>query len=92
MEMNKSQIMKYTCQCMRCDGTGKYDRGVCFACTGTGYRNQATQPRALSPFALTVTYSNGRTNQPKVWASSKARAVEIVERMLRIKGWDGVVS
>ena len=90
--LTEKQIMKYTCQCTRCDGKGKYDRGVCFGCKGTGARNQAGQPRGLTPFVMLVTYSNGSTNQPKVWASSKARAVEIVERMLRIKGWDGVVS
>lgn len=85
-------MTKYTCQCSRCDGSGKFDRGVCFGCKGVGYRNQATQPRSLTPFILTVTYSNGSTNKPRVWASSKARAVQIVERMLRINGWQGVVA
>lgn len=82
----------FTCQCSRCDGQGKFDRGTCFNCKGTGYENKTRQPRGLFRFVLVVTYSNGAVNKPTVWASSKAAAVQIVERMLAIKGWAGTVA
>ncbi len=81
----------YTCQCTRCDGSGRFDLGTCFDCKGTGYVNRATT-RGLHQFVLTVTYSNGKTNTPRVFASTRAKAVQIIERTLRIKGWDGVVA
>jgi hypothetical protein len=82
----------YSCQCSRCDGTGKYDRGTCFDCKGVGYKNQKTQPRGLSPFTLNVTYSNGKVNTPKVWATSRDKAISIVERTCRINGWEATVK
>lgn len=85
-------MTNYTCQCSRCDGRGTYDRGTCFACKGVGYENKTRQPRGLHPFSLVVTYSNGSNNKPTVWASSKSIAVQIVERMLAIKGWTGTVA
>jgi len=82
---------KYTCQCTRCNATGRYDRGTCFDCKGTGYVNR-TNTRGLTPFVLTVTFENGSINQPRVFATQRKYAVEIVERMLRIKGWKGEVA
>lgn len=81
----------YTCQCSRCDGSGRYDRGDCFDCKGSGFVTRKTQPRALVPFALEVTYSNGSKNAPTVWASNRSKAVRIVERMIRVKGWAATV-
>lgn len=82
---------RYTCQCPRCDGVGRYDRGTCFECKGFGYVNRATT-RGLTPFVLSVTYANGSTNAPRVFASSRQKAIQIVERTLRIRGWEGVVA
>lgn len=82
---------KFTCQCTRCNATGRYDRGTCFDCNGTGYVNR-TNTRGFTPFVLTVTYENGKTNQPRIFASRKEIAVMIVERMLRINGWKGTVA
>ena len=82
----------FTCQCNRCNGAGKYDRGTCFDCKGLGYKNRSTQPRGLTPFVLTVTFSNGSTNNPKVWATRQQIAVSIVERTVRIKGWSATVA
>lgn len=82
---------KFTCQCNRCDGNGKYDRGTCFDCKGLGYVNR-TSYRGLTPFVLNVTYANGSTNQPRVFATNKATAKMIVERMLKINNWQGTVE
>ena len=82
----------YTCQCSRCDGSGRYDRGDCFDCNGSGFVNRKTQPRGLTPFVLEVIYSNGSKNIPTVWASSRSKAVAIVARMIRVKGWQGEVK
>lgn len=81
----------YTCQCSRCDGSGRYDRGDCFDCKGSGFVNRKSQPRGLTPFALEVTYSNGSKNAVTVWGTSRTKAVQIVERMIRVKGWEGKV-
>jgi len=81
---------KVTCQCKRCDGIGRYDRGTCFDCKGTGFVNSSSY-RGLTPFVLAVTYSNGSTNSPRVFATSREKAAIIVERMLSIKGWEGTV-
>lgn len=86
-----TQATKHTCQCNRCNGAGRYDRGTCFDCKGTGFKS-STNTRGLTPFVLDVTYRNGSKNTPRVFASSRAKAVEIVERTLRIKGWEGVVA
>lgn len=83
---------KFTVQCSRCDGKGRYDRGTCFTCKGVGYENKATQPRGMTPFVLTVTYNNGSKSAPKVWATRKEVAIEIVSRQLKINGWIGTVS
>lgn len=82
---------KFTCQCLRCNATGRFDRGACFDCKGLGYVNRANT-RALTPFVLTVVYENGSTNAPRVFATQRAHAVTIVERMLKIKGWKGAVA
>lgn len=82
---------KYTCQCTRCDGSGRFDRGICFDCKGTGFVNRTTT-RGLTPFRLTVTYANGRQNTPRVFATTRAKAVAIVERQMRVNGWEGAVS
>jgi DnaJ-class molecular chaperone len=84
-------MKNYTCQCGRCDGSGRFDRGTCFECKGVGYVNRSTKPRGLSLCILIVTYSNGSTNEVKVYASSRDKAISIVERMIRIKGWIGTV-
>lgn len=81
----------YTCQCPRCDGTGRYDRGTCFECKGTGFVNRASA-RGLSEFKLAVTYTSGKKCAPRVFATTRAKAVGIVERQLRVNGWSGVVA
>ena len=83
--------MTCTCQCPRCDSTGRYDRGTCFTCKGTGYVNR-TNARGLTAFPLKVTYSNGSTNHVKIYATQRKNAVSIVERMLKLNKWDGVVE
>lgn len=80
----------YTCQCMRCGGSGRFDRGACFDCKGAGFVNRAST-RGLTPFVLAVTYEKGGTESPRVFATTRGKAVEIVERHLRVKGWAGVV-
>ncbi|AMW36164.1 hypothetical protein [Xanthomonas phage XAJ2] len=85
-------MTKFTCQCSRCDGNGKFDRGTCFTCKGVGYENKARRPSSLTAFTLLVAYSNGTTNKPTIWATSKKVAVKIVERMISIKGWEASVS
>jgi DnaJ-class molecular chaperone len=82
---------RFTCQCPRCDSTGRFDRGVCFECKGLGYVSR-TNTRGLTPFVLTVTYENGSINTPRVFASRRENAVAIVERQLRLKGWVGTVA
>lgn len=82
----------FTVVCSRCDGEGRFDRGTCFDCKGTGFRNQKTQPRHVSPFRLTVTFSNGKENNPCVWANKKETAVKIIERQMRVNGWEGAVK
>jgi DnaJ-class molecular chaperone len=82
---------KYTCQCTRCNASGNFDKGTCFDCKGTGFVNSVST-RGLTPFVLTVTYSNGTENKPRVFASSRKIAISIVERMLRVKGWGGIVK
>ena len=82
---------KYTCQCTRCDATGRYDRGACFDCKGLGYVNRIVT-RGLTPFVLEVTYANKSTSQPRVFAANRARAIAIVERTLKIKGWNATVT
>lgn len=84
-------MKKYTCQCKRCDGTGRYDRGTCFDCKGSGFVNSSSY-RGLTPFVLTVTYDNGSTNNPRVFATSREKAIMIIERQLRVKGWTGTVK
>jgi hypothetical protein len=82
---------KFTCQCSRCDGTGRYDRGTCFDCKGLGYVNRVNT-RGLTPFILKVVYSNGSINTPRVFASTREKAVMIVVRMMTIKGYTGQVE
>lgn len=77
---------------MRCNGSGKYDRGVCFGCRGVGFKNQSTKPRALKKFALTVEYEGGSTNSVVLFANTKKLAISILELNLRIKGWRGAVK
>ncbi|WP_124646226.1 hypothetical protein [Burkholderia sp. Bp8990] len=87
-----SQAKKlFSCQCTRCDGSGKHDRGTCFDCKGLGVVQRLTT-RGMHDFALTVTYSNGSTNKPRLFATSRAKAISIIERQLRINGWTGVVA
>lgn len=82
---------KFTCQCTRCDATGKYDRGICFDCKGLGYVNRVST-RGLTPFVLKVVYHNGSLNSPRVFASSRAKAVAIVSRLMEIRGYTGTVE
>lgn len=82
---------KYTCQCTRCDGSGRYDRGTCFDCKGLGSVNKCSY-RGLTPFVLKVTYTNGSTNTPRIFATNRDKAIMIIERAIRIKGWSGIVE
>lgn len=82
------QTTQFSCQCSRCNGTGKYDRGTCFGCKGLGYKNQATKPRGLTEFNLTVTYANGSKNNIRIFASRHENAVSIITRICQIKGWE----
>lgn len=82
----------YTCQCPRCDGTGKYDRGDCFTCNGVGYKNQVTKPRCLTEQKITVTYENGSNNFVTIYSVRRSVAISIVERMMSIKGWKGIAK
>ena len=82
---------RYTCQCIRCGGSGRFDRGACFDCRGAGFVNRAST-RGLTPFVLAVAYENGRTESARVFATTRGKAVEIVERHLRVKGWAAVVK
>jgi DnaJ-class molecular chaperone len=84
-------MSKFSCQCGRCGGSGKYDRGSCFDCNGLGFKNVARKPTLLA-HVLTVTYSNGSVNTVTIYASLRAVAVEIVSRQLKIKGWIGEVK
>ena len=84
-------MTKFSSQCGRCGGSGKYDRGTCFECKGNGFINSARKPN-LPAHNLVVTYSNGSTNNVTVHASQRRIAVEIVECQLRINGWQGAVA
>jgi len=76
----------FTCECGRCGGHGRYDRGTCFDCKGNGYRNKPRKP-SKSAVLVHVTFSNGSKNTAKIYASSSALAVAIVERQIALKGW-----
>lgn len=83
-------MTKATCQCSRCDGSGRYDRGTCFECKGAGYVNRKNTGN-LTPFTITVRFSNGSINTPRVFAISRAKAVSIVERSCALNGWTAEV-
>jgi hypothetical protein len=84
-------MKKFTCQCHRCDGSGKYDRGTCFDCKGTGFKNRTTQPRGLTPFVLSVTYSDQSKDTPLVFAATREKAIGIVARACRVAGWNAEI-
>ena len=48
--------------------------------------------RGLTPFILKVVYSNGSINTPRVFASTREKALMIVGRMMTIKGYTGQVE
>jgi DnaJ-class molecular chaperone len=89
--LRKAAENKYCCQCGRCGGIGRYDRGTCFECKGNGFTNKSKQPSG-NKFDLAVTYENGSTNRVTIYASTKEIAVSLVERQLKIKGWNGTVN
>jgi hypothetical protein len=57
-----------------------------------GYMNHKSKPTALTRYTLSVIYSNGKADMPIIWATSREKAISIVERSLRHNGWLGVVE
>jgi hypothetical protein len=84
-------MKKYSCQCTRCDGTGRHDRGTCFDCKGYGFVSRCST-RHLTPFIVNVIFSNGTENKARIFATSRGTAVAIVERRVRMNGWTATVS
>ncbi len=82
----------YVCQCSSCNGTGKYDHTVCPKCRGWGLVNLDHKPTNLHIFYLELKFRNGKINSPKVWATTRARAVMMVEHMCLLRGWSATVS
>lgn len=87
--------MRYSIQCGRCDGSGRFDRGYCFECKGAGYTNKNMLPAktgALKRNAVLVRFSNGSTNTAVLYTATKRLALSLVEREIGRRGWDAKAS
>lgn len=71
--------------CGRCGGSGRYDRGACFGCQGTGFRTTTRKP---SPrFEVSAIYSDGVRRLLK--NKSAASAEKAVKAVLAERDWIG---
>ena len=80
--------MAYNVICSRCNGAGRYDRGVCFSCKGAGCKQQAVKPRTsargLSAWLVEAERVAGGIGKAAViYSVTPAQAVGVVERALR---------
>ena len=86
----------YLVQCSRCDGRGRYDRGTCFGCKGSGVKKVATKPRktAFNLYKLEAQLINAETfnDLPDLYATTSAIAISIVERAIRVSKAPGYLA
>lgn len=67
----------YKTLCSRCLGSGKYDRGTCFRCTGLGFTMTAKKPTPR--FEVSAVYSDGVRRVMRVKAAATAeKAIQVV--------------
>lgn len=63
----------YTRTCPRCNGTGKYDRGTCFACLGAKHVKTATKPTAK--WEVSAVYKDGTRRVVCTAGGSEQKAI-----------------
>ena len=75
--------------CPRCLGTGRFDRGTCFECRRFGGLGFIKRDRKSNQFAQVTAIrdaAEGRIDWVKIFNASPKQAVEIVQRVQRVKG------
>lgn len=85
--MANANAGEYITLCMRCRGTGRYDRGACFGCRPYGSTGWVRKPKRSSPVAQVTAIRDpeeGRIDWIKVYGASPRQGKELVQRMLRI--------
>jgi DnaJ-class molecular chaperone len=75
---------KFLCECGRCGGRGRYDRGTCFDCNGRKFVAKSRKPNRV-PHIVRVNTPEGKVKW-EVYASSKEMAVELVRMVYIVKG------
>ena len=79
----------FVCVCMRCNGTGRYDRGACFGCRPFGSTGWVSKPKRATPVVQVTAIRSaeeGRIDWIKVYGGSPGTALGIVQREMRVKG------
>lgn len=76
---------KFLCECGRCGGRGRYDRGTCFDCNGRKFVARARKPNGVVPYIVRVNTEAGRVKW-EVFASTRDMAIELVRMVYVVKG------
>lgn len=82
---------KFNVECPRCQGTGRFDRGICFQCKGRRSITTTCKPSG-TPRNLVVTFENGKQDFIEMYFFSIKYAIKAVECQLIAHGWVGTVA
>jgi hypothetical protein len=82
---------KFNIECPRCQGTGRFDRGVCFKCKGSRTVKTTRRP-STAPRNLVVTFDTGKQDFVKMYFFTLEYAIKAVEYQLIARGWVGTVA
>lgn len=78
-------------ECPRCQGTGRFDHGVCFQCKGKRFIKQKSKP-TLPERNLVVTFETGKQDHVKMYFFTREYAVKAVEHQMLVRGWKGTIA